>query len=126
MNYSFARKFETNVNFPNVVSTAGLACAVAWLCGGGPGFAVASIILDEMDGTIARATGQTSTFGAEYDWAIDIALQGAVAVKIGHPVMLLLSVPASVAARESDTRPPFGSWRAMGMLYALATGQSPK
>ncbi len=125
MNYSFARRIEA-VNLPNITSTAGLACAIAWLCGGGPGFAVASIILDEMDGTIARATGQTSKFGGEYDWAIDIALQGAVAVKIGAPWALLVSIPASVAAREGDHRPPFGSWRAMGMVYALATGRSPK
>ena len=124
MSYSFARRIEY-VNLPNIASTAGLACAIAWLCGAGPGYAVASIILDEVDGIVARATGQKSTFGAEYDSAIDMCLQGAVAVKIGQPWLLLVTVPLSVAQKDEGVRPPFGSWRAMGMLYALATNRSP-
>ncbi len=123
--YLFAYQ-QKRVNLPNVASTAGLACAIAWLCGAGPGYAVASIILDEVDGIIARATGQTSSFGGEYDSAIDMCLQGAVAVKIGQPWILLITVPLSVAQKDDGVRPAFGSWRALGMIYALATGQSPK
>lgn len=118
---SFPRRLEY-VNLPNVASSAGLACAIAWLAGAGPAFAVASIILDEVDGTLARMTGQTSSFGAEYDSAIDMCLQGAVAMKIGMPWLLLATVPISVAGKIRGERPMVGSWRAVGMAYGVVRG----
>lgn len=118
---SFPRRIE-QANLPNIASTAGLACAIAWLAGGGPGYAVASIILDEADGTLARLTGQTSSFGGEYDSAIDMCLQGAVAMKIGMPWLLLFTVPMSVADKDKGIKPPFGSFRAIGMAWGLYKG----
>jgi phosphatidylglycerophosphate synthase len=118
---SFPRRIE-HANLPNAASTVGLVCAVAWLMGAGPGFAVASIILDEVDGTLARMTGQTSSYGAEYDYTIDIALQGAVAMKIGAPWLLLVTVPISAAGKIKGGRPMLGSWRALGMVYGIARG----
>lgn len=118
---AFARRVP-DANLPNAASTVGLACAVAWLMGAGPAYAVASIILDEVDGTLARMTGQTSSFGAEYDSAIDMALQGAVAMRIGCPLLLLATIPISVASKMRGEKPMLGSWRALGMTYALARG----
>lgn len=121
LNRSFPRRIEA-ANLPNLASSAGLACAIAWLAGAGPAYAVASIILDEVDGTLARMTGQTSSFGAEYDSAIDMCLQGAVAMKIGAPWLLIFTVPISVAGKIKGERPMLGSWRALGMGYGLVRG----
>ncbi len=120
----FARTLDTPINIPNLLSTAGLASAIAWLLGGGPWWAVASIVLDEMDGTVARMTGQTSAFGAEYDSAIDMCLQGAVAVKVGCPWLLLVTVPLSVHQKIQGGKPAFGSWRAIGMMAGMALNKN--
>lgn len=117
----FPRKIKA-ANVPNLVSTIGLGTAVAWLMGAGPGFAIVSIMLDEMDGTIARLTGQTTKFGAEYDFAIDMVLQGAAAVKIGAPWLLLVTVPLSTSFKASGKRPWFGSFRANMMSYGVLRG----
>lgn len=104
---------------PNMASTLGLLSALIWLGGGGPGFAIASIVLDEIDGTLARLLKQKSKFGGEYDYAIDIALQGATAFKLGAPWLLAFSVPASAWLRTRGEQPPFGSFRATLMSLAL-------
>jgi phosphatidylserine synthase len=118
---SFPRRLHL-ANIPNTASTLGLATAVVWLMGGGPEFAIASIVLDEIDGTLARVLNQKSGFGAEYDSAIDMCLQGAVAMKLGAPWLLLFTVPYSVYEKTKDKKPMFGSWRAMGMTYAVLKG----
>ena len=108
---------------PNMASTLGLVSALIWLGGGSPAFAMISIVLDEIDGTLARLLGQKSRFGGEYDYAIDIALQGATAVKLGAPWLLAVTVPASAWLRMRDTQPPFGSVRAALMSVALLKGR---
>lgn len=116
---------RTKANVPNTLSTLGLVSAVAWLMGAGPGYAIVSIVLDELDGTFARIFGQTSKFGGEYDSAIDMCLQGAVAVKIGAPWLLVFTVPLSVAEKIAEKKKggfEFGSYRGAMMSYALLKG----
>lgn len=110
------------INAPNAVSLAGLAAGVGWVATSNPWLGIASILADELDGHVARETGETSAYGSELDYAIDIALTGAVFLKIGLPWLLPIVVPLQAWLRTNGAAPSFGSARAAGMAYGILKG----
>lgn len=107
------------INVPNAVSIAGYASTIAWLMGAHPAFAIAGIVADEIDGPIARKTGQTTDYGSLLDWGIDLTLTGAVAMKVGLAPLLLAITPVQIWMRQNDIAPTFGSARAALTVYGL-------
>lgn len=109
------------LTLPNAVTAAGYGLAL-WHLRGGPGWAaVASVVADEVDGRLARATGQTSVVGSELDWGTDVALAAAYARKLGVPdvgVAGLAVVQSAMRAR--GIKPSVGSARAALMLADVA------
>ena len=74
---------------PNTITTIGalvvIASAVAFGMGGirlGAGLLLLSGIIDTLDGDVARATGQTTKFGAFYDSTLDRVGDGATFIGI--------------------------------------------
>lgn len=108
-------------NLPNTMTIAGLASTAVWLGGGSGWWALAGLVLDELDGRVARATGETTETGSQLDWAGDVAMSTAVLAKLGAPYVYAASavVAGQVALRSSDYRPTVGSARALLTLYAL-------
>lgn len=117
---SVGEKQTTNVPLlPNLISFAGYAAGLGYLAGASPWFAVASIAADEADGRIARSLGQTSQFGSNADWGIDLALTALYMDRLGFRKALPFMTAAQVYARTQDVRPPILSVRALLMGYAL-------
>src|SRR5258706_9841385 len=81
------------LNWPNAITLAGYAATLAWLAGGPWWLAVAGIAADEVDGRVARATGETSEYGGLLDWAVDLTLTGLVLPRLGWTWMLLAVTP---------------------------------
>lgn len=105
--------------WPNVVSILGYFAAIAYLQGASPWFAVASIAADELDGRLARATGQTSNLGADLDWGIDVTLTGLFADRLGILWLLPPITGAQAYLRSQGHKPTILSGRALMMLVAL-------
>lgn len=120
----FERSFERvpRSDIPNGLTTIGLAASVAWLMGAPGAFAAVSIVADELDGYTARLTGQTSGFGAAFDRTTDVALAGAVAMRLRAPWLLIPAVPLSALAHDEEL-PIFGSMRAFMTIGALMLGR---
>jgi len=114
------------LNVPNLLTFASLGLGVWWTVGGGPPWsAVASVLLDELDGRVARATGETTRFGATFDWAGDLVLTGLVLNKLGAAEAIPIVTTGQVVFREAGYRPPVLSIRGALMLYGVATDQQP-
>ncbi len=118
---SVAPPDEPLLNVPNVVSLIGCASTVAWLAGGSVWWLVLGLGLDELDGEIARNLGQTSGFGAQLDWTIDVATCAAIAMKLGGIFLWTLPLTIAVQAwlRNRGQAPSFGSARAAMVLIGL-------
>jgi hypothetical protein len=105
--------------WPNVVSVLGYLAAIAYLTGSSAWFAVASIAADELDGRLARATGQTSKLGGDLDWGIDVTLTGLFADRLGILWVLPAITGAQAYLRSEGHKPTILSGRAVLMLLAL-------
>lgn len=104
---------------PNGITLAGVALTAWWLQGGPAWAAVVGLLADEVDGRLARATKQTSQFGAMLDWTSDIALTAVVLDRLGAPMAIPVVVPIQVGLRESGYRPTYGSFRALATIALL-------
>lgn len=112
---------------PDVVTLASYGLGL-WWCLGGPTWAgVASMLGDELDGRLARATKQTSERGGHLDWGADVALTPLALLRLGKTVG---NVPLAMAAappllllqadmRARGERPAIGSARAAIMIAAM-------
>lgn len=107
------------VNVPNAITVAGYVATLGWLAGGPPALAIAGIVADEVDGRVARATGQTSELGSLLDWGTDLTLTGLTAHRAGLIWTLPIVTPAQVYMRERGMRPTVGSARAAFTAIAL-------
>lgn len=108
-------------NLPNALTLTGVAMTVGWLAGGSPWLAVAGLVIDEVDGRLARATGQETEIGSQLDWASDIALNAAISVRLGGAALYTLPIvlASQVVLRNKDWRPSIGSARAVTTAWAL-------
>jgi len=109
-------------NVPNAITLSGYGATIAWLAGGPWWLAVYGLVADEIDGEVARATGQTSQYGSLFDWAVDLSLTALILAKLGAPWLLLVVTPVQVYLRERGWTPSCGSARAFLTLIALAKG----
>ena len=103
----------SRVNLPNGMTLVGYGCAVYWLMGGSPWFAVASVLLDELDGLVARQTGQQTQYGGLLDWGVDLTLTGLVGRRLGILPVVPVITATQVYLREKGVHPKFGSARAL-------------
>lgn len=113
---------DAAVNLPNALTLGSLVLGAWWATQPeAPDWAaLASIILDEADGRVARATGQTSEFGSVFDWGSDIVLTALSLQKVGAPWYAIPAVATGqVLLRSEGYRPPVGSARAAVMLYGV-------
>ncbi|GAC1649336.1 MAG: hypothetical protein NVS4B3_06260 [Gemmatimonadaceae bacterium] len=100
---------------PNHITTAGTLCSVAAGVIYATGhirtagmFLGATAMLDVLDGTVARRTGQSTTFGAFYDSTLDRIADGAVLGGLAFyyatmrtpagPIMLVITILGIIAA----------------------------
>lgn len=112
----------------DLVTATGYGLGLWWAFGGPTWAGLSSIVLDELDGPIARAMGQTSERGSALDWGADVSLTGVSALRLGQatgkPVAALAAAPALLYGqahlRGSGYRPPLGSARAVLMLATMA------
>jgi phosphatidylglycerophosphate synthase len=109
------------LNVANAITVAGFAAGVAWWAGAGAGFGVLSIVADELDGRIARATNTTTELGSLLDWSSDVVLTTLALERLDAPTW---TIPAATVGqtylRSRNIRPPIGSLRALLMLVAMA------
>lgn len=113
---------DARINLPNALTAGSLASGVWWAFGGPWYAAIASCLLDELDGRLARATGQTSRFGGLYDWGGDVALTALSLGRLGAPWAIPVVTTAQVALRHRGYRPKVGSARAALMAGGVALG----
>lgn len=112
-----------HLNIPNTVTVLGLGAGALWLAGFCWGWGIASIIADEIDGPIARATGQTSEYGANLDFYGDMAMLGAVVMKLNAPWLIPVLVPYLAAQKTDEPYDGQLSARAVLMLAAIGLGK---
>ncbi len=117
----------TAPTLPDLVTLTGYGLGL-WWCLGGPTWAgVASMLSDELDGRLARATRQTSERGSHLDWGADVTLTPLALLRLGRTVG---NVPLAMAAappvlllqadlRARGERPAIGSARTAIMLAAM-------
>lgn len=111
----------------DLVTVTGYGLGLWWAFGGPTWAGISSIVLDELDGRLARAMGQTSERGSVLDWGADVSLTGASALRLGaatgKPVEALVAAPVLLYAqahlRADGYRPPVGSARAVLMLATM-------
>lgn len=106
---------------PNLLTFGGIVSSTAWLLGGSGWWAILGLVLDEIDGRVARALNQTSEFGSKFDWAGDVAINAATMVQLGGSAAALMPavLTAQAALREKGIRPSFGSARMITTLLLL-------
>ncbi len=111
----------------DIVTLASFGLGAWWAIGGPTWAGILSIVGDEVDGSIARATKTTSERGSALDWGSDIALTALTIGKLGnltgHPgVAVAASIPvlyAQASLRAKGWRPPVLSARALLMIAAM-------
>lgn len=112
---------KARATLPNAITIAGYASSLAWMAGAPWPFALVGLLADEIDGRVARVTGQTSEYGSHLDWAVDLTLTGMAAARCGMVGLCTLPVTTAVQAamREHGVRPSIGSARAAYTVAAL-------
>ena len=112
----------------DVLTLAGYGLGLAWCLGGPTWMGLVSILLDELDGRVARALNQSSERGSALDWGADVTLTSFASMRLGQS---LGSAEVGVAAslpllylqahlRGKGIRPTVGSMRALLMLATMA------
>ena len=118
----------------DTVTLAGYGLGVWWSLGGPTWAGVASLVADEVDGRLARATNTTTDHGSSLDWGADVALTPLALSRLGRelgaPSLAPLAAPpvlfTQAMLRSADWRPSFGSARAMVTLAAIAVHETKK
>lgn len=116
------------VTAADLVTLTGYGLGLWWALGGPSWAGIASVVADEVDGRIARASGTTTLHGSSLDWGADVALTPfalyRLGVETGHPTAAMVVAPPVLLAqsmlRANEMRPPIGSARAVVTLAAIA------
>ena len=103
-------------NLATAVTIGGYAASLAYIATNNPALGVIGVVADEIDGRVARAMGQTSSFGREMDYAVDLTLTGLTAYRaLGNIGLAVLPIVTTFQAviRAAGLRPSFLSARAL-------------
>lgn len=122
----------TGPTLADAITLLGYTAGLWWAVGGPTWAGIASIVADELDGRVARATNTATQHGSSLDWGGDVALTPLALLRLGretgHEQAALLAAPAALYAqavlRGSDWRPPVGSARAVVMALAMLAHHS--
>lgn len=125
---------DEGVTLPDAVTMAGYFLGVWWSLGGPSWAGVASVIADEVDGRLARATGTSTQHGSSLDWGADIALTPLALARLGaeirQPMLAPIAAPpvllAQAMLRGSEARPSIGSARAVVTLVTIGVHEFKK
>lgn len=115
------------ITLADAVTLTGYGLGVWWSIGGPTWAGLASIVADEVDGRLARATGTTTEHGSSLDWGADVALTPLALMRLGNelgrpglaPLAAAPVLFAQAMLRASSVRPVFGSARAAVTLAAI-------
>jgi phosphatidylglycerophosphate synthase len=113
------------LTLPNAITISGQASMLAWLAGASPWFLAWGLAADELDGKVARATGQTSEAGSALDWGVSVSLSSLMLWQLGAPWAIPVVLFSQAILRGQDWGPPVGSWAAVIALYGFFTGRLP-
>jgi phosphatidylglycerophosphate synthase len=104
----------------NGITLAGYILSLAWIAGGPAWMALAGLVADEIDGTIARKTNTVSEFGSVMDFTTDMIMTALVARRLGIFPILPVITAGQVYRRihQVEALPPFAGARS---LLTLAT-----
>jgi phosphatidylglycerophosphate synthase len=111
----------------DLVTLASYGLGLWWTVGGPTWAGLASIVGDELDGRLARATNTQSERGSALDWGADVSLTTMSLWRLGretqHVTAALVSAPGilyvQALLRAKGYRPPIGSARAVVMVAAM-------
>ncbi|MFL5310767.1 MAG: CDP-alcohol phosphatidyltransferase family protein [Myxococcales bacterium] len=78
----------------------------------------ASLLLDVLDGQLARRLGACSSFGGQLDWHTDVALAHVAALRIGLACNVALVVLQAINRARAGERT---SGRALAFAYLIAS-----
>lgn len=113
---------------PDTVTMVGYGLGLWWGLGGPHWAGVASVIADEVDGRLARATNTATAYGSSLDWGGDVALTPLALTRLASElgVSKSLGIIAAVPVlygqsrlRGDGWRPTIGSARAAVTLAAI-------
>jgi len=117
----------TPPSLPDILTLTSYGLGLWWCLGGPTWAAIGSMIGDELDGRLARATKQTSERGSALDWGADVALTPLALARLGretgHVALALAAAPPflflQAEMRSKGERPAIGSARAAIMTMAI-------
>jgi phosphatidylglycerophosphate synthase len=121
------RKAMAKPSAPDIITVTSYALGFWWALGGPHWAGIASIVGDELDGRLARATYTCSERGSALDWGADVALTPLALMRLGRTVgyekgALLAAPPLlymQASMKAKGMRPTVGSARAVVMLSAM-------
>lgn len=125
---ALARSPGERITLPDVITMLGFGLGLWWSVGGPASAGIASIVLDEVDGRLARATNSTTEHGSALDWGQDVALTPLALARLtrelGYGNSGLVAAPPVLLAqsmmRSDGWRPSVGSARAATTIAAMA------
>lgn len=86
-----------------MLTACGSTAFMVWITGGSPAWAIASLLLDVLDGFAARKLRARTRLGAHYDWTVDTTA-AAILVAQHAPLWLAPLVLAQAIARTQGVR----------------------
>lgn len=113
------------LSLPNAITLSGQGAMLYWLAGHSPWFMAWGLLADELDGKVARATGQVSETGSALDWGVSVSLSSLMLWQLGAPWAIPIVLLVQASLRGQDWSPPVGSWAALLALFGWYTGRLP-
>ena len=116
----------------DVVTMTGYGLGLWWGLGGPHWAGIASVVADEVDGRLARATNTATAYGSSLDWGGDVALTPLALTRLASElgvskgIGIVASVPvlyAQARLRSDGWRPSVGSARAVVTLAAIGVSR---
>lgn len=116
-----------SISLADLMTLVGYGLGIWWSAGGPDWAALASMGLDELDGSVARWRGTAGPSGAALDWGADVALTPLALARLARdldkPAVATIGAPLILAAQAKmkggGFRPRVGSARAAVMLAAI-------
>ena len=117
----------SSISLADMMTLVGYGLGIWWSAGGPDWAALASMGLDELDGSVARWRGTAGPSGAALDWGADVALTPLALARLARdldkPAVATIGAPLVLAAQAKmkggGFHPRVGSARGAVMLTAI-------